>query len=145
MIKLILPVFMLLVTGFPALSAEVSIDMLNKLGKERNIYSEKIVYVDVGDTVTWKSKSKGHNVEFIRKNGVPKGVKKFKSRISKDASYKFTVPGIYAYWCSPHKTLGMIGFVVVGNDKSNLSDTKKVKFAGKSKKLAKKLIAELAK
>ena len=78
MIKLILPVFMLLVTGFPALSAEVSIDMLNKLGKERNIYSEKIVYVDVGDTVTWKSKSKGHNVEFIRKNGVPKGVKKFK-------------------------------------------------------------------
>ena len=145
MIKLILPVFMLLVTGFPALSAEVSIDMLNKLGKERNIYSEKIVYVDVGDTVTWKSKSKGHNVEFIRKNGVPKGVKKFKSRISKDASYKFTVPGIYAYWCSPHKTLGMIGFVVVGNDKSNLSEIKKVKFAGKSKKVAKQLIKELEK
>ena len=143
--KLILPVFLFLVTGFPALCAEVSIDMLNKLGKERNIYSEKIVYVDVGDTVTWKSKSKGHNVEFIRKNGVPKGVKKFKSRISKDASYKFTVPGIYAYWCSPHKTLGMIGFVVVGNDKSNLSDIKKVKFAGKSKKVAKQLIKELDK
>ena len=145
MIKLILPVFLFLVTGFPALSADVSMDMLNKQGKERNIYSEKIVYVDVGDTVRWKSKSKGHNVEFIRKNGVPEGVKKFKSRISKDASYKFTVPGISAYWCSPHKTLGMIGFVVVGNDKSNLSDIKKVNFAGKSKKLAKKLIEELAK
>ena len=143
MIKLVLPVFMLLVTGFPALSAEVSIDMLNKLGKERNIYSEKIVYVDVGDTVTWKSKSKGHNVEFIRKNGVPKGIKKFKSRISKDASYKFTVPGIYAYWCSPHKTLGMIGFVVVGNDKSNLEAIKKIKFYGKSKKIAEALISSL--
>ena len=145
MTKFILTLSLFLVVGFPALSAEVSIDMLNKKGKERNIYSEKIVYVDVGDTVTWKSKSKGHNVEFIRKNGVPKGVKKFKSRISKDASYKFTVPGIYAYWCSPHKTLGMIGFVVVGNDKSNLSDIKKVKFAGKSKKVAKQLIKELDK
>ena len=143
MIKLILPVFLFLVTGFPALSAEVSIDMLNKQGKERNIYSEKIVYVDVGDTVTWKSKSKGHNVEFIRKNGVPKGIKKFKSRISKDASYKFTVPGIYAYWCSPHKTLGMIGFVVVGNDKSNLEAIKKIKFYGASKKIAQNLINSL--
>ena len=113
--------------------------------KEKSvIFIQKIVYVDVGDTVTWKSKE-GHNVEFIRKNGVPKGVKKFKSRISKDASYKFTVPGIYAYWCSPHKTLGMIGFVVVGNDKSNLSEIKKVKFAGKSKKVAKQLIKELEK
>ncbi len=145
MIKFILTLSLFLVVGFPALSADVSIDMLNKKGKERNIYSEKIVYVEVGDTVTWKSKSKGHNIEFIRKNGVPKGVKKFKSRISKDASYKFSIPGIYAYWCSPHKTLGMVGFVVVGNDKSNLADIKKVKFAGKSKKVAKMLIGELAK
>ena len=61
------------------------------------------------------------------------------------STYKFTVPGIYAYWCSPHKTLGMIGFVVVGNDKSNLSEIKKVKFAGKSKKVAKQLIKELEK
>ena len=39
----------------------------------------------------------------------------------------------------------MIGFVVVGNDKSNLSEIKKVKFAGKSKKVAKQLIKELEK
>ena len=40
--------------------------------------------------------------------------------ISKDAKYTFKVPGIYAYWCTPHKAMGMIGFVVVGKDKSNL-------------------------
>ena len=49
-----------------------------------------------------------------------KGVKKFRSSISKDAQYKFEIPGIYAYWCTPHKGMGMIGFVVVGNNKSNL-------------------------
>ena len=42
--------------------------MLNKKGKERMLFSEKIARVNVGDTVFWKAKSKGHNVEFIMKN-----------------------------------------------------------------------------
>ena len=91
----------------------------------------------------WKSIDAGHNVEFISKNGVPDGVDKFKSKVSKDAEYTFSVPGIYAYWCVPHKTMGMIGFVIVDNDLSNLDAIKKVKFKGKSKKIAKKLIAEI--
>ncbi|MBH73217.1 MAG: pseudoazurin [Rhodospirillaceae bacterium] len=124
-------------------AAEINIDMLNKQGRDRNVYSNQIAYVSAGDTVFWKSKSKGHNVEFILKNGVPDGVKKFKSKLSKDAKYTFKTPGIYAYWCTPHKAMGMIGFVVVGKDKSNLAKIKKVKFVGKSKKLAKKLIAQL--
>ena len=55
----------------------------------------------------------------------------------------FTIPGIYAYWCVPHKTMGMIGFVIVDNDLSNLDSIKKVKFIGKSKKIAAALIAEI--
>jgi hypothetical protein len=47
---------------------------------------------------------------------------------------KFTIPGIYAYWCTPHKNMGMIGFVVVGDDKSNLEEIKKLRFSAKSKK-----------
>jgi hypothetical protein len=37
----------------------------------------------------------------------------------------------------------MIGFVIVGEDLSNLDVIKKVKFIGKSKKIAKILIAEI--
>ena len=37
----------------------------------------------------------------------------------------------------------MIGFVIVGEDLSNLDAIKKVKFIGKSKKIAKTLIAEI--
>ena len=97
-------------------AADETIEMLNKLAKESMVYSKKIVRIDVGDTVFWKSTDPGHNVEFI-KDGVPSGVEKFKTKFSKDAEYTFTVPGIYAYWCTPHKSMGMIGFVVVGNDK----------------------------
>ena len=123
-------------------AADVTVEMLNKLGKESMVYSEKVVRVDVGDTVFWKSTNPGHNVEFI-KGGVPQGVDKFKTKFSKDAQYTFKIPGIYAYWCTPHKSMGMIGFVVVGNDKSNLEDIKKIKFQGKSKKIAVELINSL--
>tara|TARA_B100001029_G_C15052329_1_gene451720 strand:- start:342 stop:776 length:435 start_codon:yes stop_codon:yes gene_type:complete len=123
-------------------AADVTIEMLNKLGKESMVYSEKVVKIEVGDTVFWKATTKGHNVEFI-KGGVPEGVEKFRSKFNKDTQYTFNVPGIYAYWCTPHKSMGMIGFVVVGNDKSNLEEIKKIKFVGKSKKIATELINSL--
>ena len=126
----------------PSFSADQTIEMLNKLGKEHMVYSKKIVNIEVGDTVFWKATTKGHNVEFI-KGGTPEGVEKFKSKINKDTEYKFQIPGIYAYWCTPHKGMGMIGFVVVGNDKSNLEAIKKLKYQGKSKKIAEELISSL--
>ncbi len=125
-----------------SMAANVEIEMLNKQGKESMVYSQKIVRVNVGESILWKASSKGHNVEFI-KGGVPEGVEKFKSKFNKDVEYKFDIPGIYAYWCTPHKTMGMIGFVVVGDDKSNLEDIKKLRFSGKSKKLAKELFNSL--
>ena len=125
------------------LADDVTIEMLNKLDKRSMVFSAEIVRINPGDTVFWKSTDPGHNVEFISKGGVPEGVEKFKSKINKDAEYTFTIPGIYAYWCVPHKTMGMIGFIIVGEDLSNLDSIKKVKFIGKSKKVAASLIAEI--
>ena len=123
-------------------AADVTVEMLNKQGKESMVFSEKVVRVNVGDTVFWKATTKGHNVEFI-KGGVPEGVEKFKSKFNKDVEYKFEVPGVYAYWCTPHKSMGMIGFVIVGNDKSNLDAIKIIKYMGKSKKIAPEIINSL--
>jgi pseudoazurin len=125
-----------------AFAADVTVEMLNKLDNEIMVFSKKIVRIDVGDTVFWKATNKGHNVEFI-KTGVPEGVDKFKSKLNVDTEYKFTIPGIYAYWCTPHKGMGMIGFVVVGGDKHNLEQIKNTKFFGKSKKIASSLIEQL--
>ena len=123
-----------------AIAENYTVEMLNKLGKERMVYSEKVLSIKVNDEITWKSVDKGHNVEFI---GMPKGASKYKSKISKDAKYTFTQPGIYLYQCTPHKAMGMIGLVVVGEDKNNLDKIKKVKVYGKSKKLLKKLLKSL--
>ena len=122
---------------------DTTVEMLNKLDKRTMVFNQEIVRIDPGDTVFWKATNPGHNVQFISKKGVPAGVAKFKSKVGKDTEFTFTVPGIYAYWCVPHKTLGMIGFIIVGNDLSNLDSIKKVKFIGKSKKIAKGLIAEI--
>ena len=139
--KITLFLFILFISQ-PSFGANQNIEMLNKLGKEHMVYSKKIVNIEIGDTIFWKATTPGHNVEFI-KGGTPEGVKKFRSSISKDAQYKFEIPGIYAYWCTPHKGMGMIGFVVVGNNKSNLEAVKKIKYLGKSKKIAEELISSL--
>ena len=119
---------------------ELEIQMLNKLGKEKMVYSVKVAKIEVNDQIIWKSVSKGHNVEFI---SMPKGVKKFKSKINKDVKYSFSIPGIYLYQCTPHKAMGMIGIVIVGGDKHNLKKIKKAKLYGKSKKVFKKLLKDI--
>jgi len=140
--KKLTTLFFVLFISQSAFAADQTVEMLNKLGKEHMIYSKKIVNIEVGDTIFWKATTPGHNVEFI-KSGTPEGVEKFRSSVSKDAQYKFEIPGIYAYWCTPHKGMGMIGFVVVCNNKSNLEAIKKLKYMGKSKKIAEELISSL--
>ena len=141
--RLIFLVLLSLWSGL-AVAADTTIEMLNKLDNEYMVFSKKIVYIDSGDTVFWKATDKGHNVEFV-KGAVPAGVEAFKSKPNQDTEYKFNIPGIYAYWCTPHKTMGMIGFVIVGNDLSNFNEVAKAKFLGKSKKIAKTILEQINK
>ena len=140
--RLILLLLLSLWSGL-AVAADTTIEMLNKLDNEYMVFSKKIVYIDSGDTVFWKATDKGHNVEFV-KGAVPAGVEAFKSKPNQDTEYKFNIPGIYAYWCTPHKTMGMIGFVIVGNDLSNFNEVAKAKFLGKSKKIAKTILKKIS-
>tara|TARA_B100000579_G_scaffold279696_1_gene231497 strand:- start:382 stop:816 length:435 start_codon:yes stop_codon:yes gene_type:complete len=141
-IKNVIILLTILFSSTISFAEDLTVEMLNKLGKESMVYSKKILRIKVGDTVLWKATDKGHNVEFI-KGGVPEGVEKFRSKFNVDVEYKFTIPGIYAYWCTPHKNMGMIGYVVVGEDKSNLEEIKKIRYSAKSKKIAPDLISQL--
>ena len=141
--RIFIIIFIGLIVSNSIFAEDVTVEMLNKLEKENMVFSTKIVKIDIDDTVFWKATDKGHNVEFIMKGGVPVGVDKFKSKVGKDTEYTFLIPGIYAYWCTPHKSMGMIGFVIVGNDLSNLDNIKSIKYLGKSKKIAPDLIAQL--
>ena len=132
----------LLILSNVAYAKTIEVEMLNKDSTGRKmIYSQEILHVESGDTVTWVPTSKGHNVEIV---AAPKGfaIPK-KSKNGKEVSTTFEVPGIYYYWCTPHKGMGMIGLVVVDGDTSNKDDIAKAKALGKSKKKLKKLLGEL--
>ena len=128
-----LMIILALLFSASAVASDMSIDM------QKKSYSVEVAKIDVGDTITWLPKSKGHNVEIVAS---PNELK-FKSKNNKETSLTFDTPGIYYYWCTPHKSMGMIGLVVVGGDTSNKDDIAKAKALGKSKKKLQALLASL--
>ena len=123
-------------------AADVKVEMLNKRSDGQiMVYSEDISRINVGDTITWLPTTKGHNVEFLAgPDGweIPK-----RSKMNQEYSYKFEIPGIYFYQCTPHRGVGMIALVVVGGDTSNKDVIANVKVLGKAKKKLPLLLGEL--
>ena len=122
--------------------------LLSKIGVSKELqvemlemsYSPEILYSEVGDKIIWP-KSKGHNVEFI---AGPTGFSPPKrSKMNKQFDMVLDIPGIYYYWCTPHKGTGMIGLIVVGKDISNKDEISDAKAVGKSKKKLAGLIEKL--
>ena len=137
--NLLTTVSLVLALAAPALAEDMTIDMLNKREDgAKMVYSEDIARIDVGDTITWVPTQKGHNVEFIAgPDGwdAPK-----KSKLGKEYAYTFDTPGVYLYRCTPHKSMGMIALVVVGDGDNDVSGAK---VRGKSKKKLKALLGDL--
>ena len=139
MIRLFTILFVMLSTSVYA--EDMTIEMLNKRDDgAKMVYSEDIARVDVGDTITWVPTSKGHNVQFVT---VPEGVEKIKSKNNKEVSFTFEKEGVYLYVCTPHKGMGMIALVVVGDSLENLDSVKKTKMMGKSKRKLKEITKNL--
>ena len=129
-----------LLMSTPAFATDMTIEMLNKDAEgNRQVFSEEVARIDVGDTITWVPTNKGHNIEMVAS---PNNME-LRSKNNKEVQITFEEPGIYYYWCTPHKGMGMIGLVVVGGDTSNKDQVAKAKSMGKSKKKLKKLLAEL--
>ena len=103
------------------------------------VFSEEIVRIGIGDTVPWVHTDKGHNVRMVSS---PNDMK-FRSKKNKEVSLTFEQGGIYYYWCTPHKEMGMIGLILVEGEKSNFDKVAKAKALGKSKKKLKQLLNEL--
>ena len=135
-------VFAVIFLATLAYAKTVELEMLNKDAAGRKmVYSEDLVHIESGDIIKWVPTSKGHNVEIV---AAPEGFEiPKKSKNGKEVSIEFTVPGIYYYWCTPHKGMGMIGLIVVDGDTSNKDAIANAKAMGKSKKKLKKLLDEL--
>jgi pseudoazurin len=141
--KLLTTLGLLAAMATPALAEDTTVEMLNKRDDgAKMVYSEDITRIEVGDTVTWVPTSKGHNVEFIAGPDGWKAPKK--SKLNKEVAITFDTPGVYLYQCSPHKSMGMIAIIVVGEpDPKVVKDRlKDAKVKGKSKKKLKALLKE---
>jgi pseudoazurin len=142
--KLLTTVSIVLAMATPALAEDMTIDMLNKRDDgAKMVYSEDNARIEVGDTITWAPTSKGHNVEFIA--GPDGWDAPRKSKLSKEVAITFDTPGVYLYQCTPHKSMGMIAIVIVGEaDPKVVKDRlKDAKVKGKSKKKLKELLADI--
>jgi len=136
---------LLMAMATSAFAESATVEMWNKDPEDKKrkmVFSEEIVVVEAGESVTWLATDKGHNVQMIAgPDGydLPK-----KSKLSKDVTLTFDQPGVYVYVCTPHASMGMIGIVVVGELTQEAIDAvRDAKVKGKSKKKFKALLAEL--
>ncbi|MDS0296614.1 plastocyanin/azurin family copper-binding protein [Halogeometricum luteum] len=83
------------------------------------------LFVETGDTVSFKIRSGNHSATAYQKgNGpasvtrIPDGAQAFDSGTLSERGatfqHTFETTGTFDYYCIPHKTLGMVGRIVVG-------------------------------
>ena len=137
---------LLMAMATSAFAEDATVEMWNKdpdNKKRKMVFSEEIVVVEPGESVTWLATDKGHNVQMIDGpdgHDLPK-----KSKLSKDVTLTFDQEGVYVYVCTPHASMGMMGIVVVGELTQEAVDAiRDVKVKGKSKKKFKELLANLS-
>jgi pseudoazurin len=126
----------------PAVAADFTVDMVNKDGEGRTMQFEPaFLKVAPGDTIHFVAKDKGHDSESL-KDAIPEGAEGWKGKISQDVSVTLTEPGLYAYRCTPHFALGMVGLIQVGDDTSNLAAIQDLKLPAKARSRMDELLTE---
>ena len=115
----------LLLVQFELSGANHVVKMLNQGPGGVMIFEPAVLKVAVGDSVTFESTDAAHNSAslpgMIPANAVP-----WNGQLSRDITVTLTEPGVYAYQCTPHSMMAMVGVIQVGDDSSNL-DTVKTK------------------
>jgi pseudoazurin len=115
--------------------------MLNKgPDGQRNWFEPALIRVEPGDTITFKAVDKGHNSASIE---VPEGAEEWKGKINQDVQVTVQQEGLYAYKCTPHFGLGMVGLIVVGDPSVNLEVVEKQKYPGKAKSVMADLLEQV--
>lgn len=113
------------------------VQMLNKNPddkSQRMIFLPDLVRAKPGDIVRFISVDKGHNSKSD-KDMIPEGAEPWDGKLSKDIEVTLTKEGAYGYYCTPHRTMGMVGLILVGDVSGNYEQAKAVKHRGKSKKV----------
>ncbi|MEQ8369848.1 MAG: pseudoazurin [Alphaproteobacteria bacterium] len=115
-----------------ALAADHRIEMRNIGADNRQfVFSPDLLFIQPGDQVRFVPVDQGHN--SISVDGmVPPGGETWRGAIGQPVSATLTSEGVYGYRCVPHSAAGMVGLVVVGDARVNLSAARAVTHRGRA-------------
>ncbi|MEM6738560.1 MAG: pseudoazurin [Pseudomonadota bacterium] len=100
----------------------------------------EVVRAQPGDTIRFLSVDNNHNTEAF-KNMLPEGADHWRSKLGEDFELTVDVDGAYGYFCTPHKTWGMVGLLLVGDVSVNYDALKSVRQRGKARARFEELFA----
>lgn len=81
-----------------------------------NVFDPIGLYIQPGDTVRWTSQGGVHNAVSYE-GRIPEDAESFEYDLVEEGEsieHTFETEGTYDYYCNPHRTLGMVGRIVVG-------------------------------
>lgn len=112
----------------------IEVQMLNKDPDtgERFAFKPDLVQANPGDTIKFIPTDPGHN-SASTEGMIPEGAESWKGKIGEEISVTLDKEGTYAYHCTPHRTLGMVGLILVGDPSSNFQAVKDERKRGKAK------------
>lgn len=80
---------------------------------ETMVFSPRILRIASGDSVTFEPSQGAHSCHSTP-GMIPEGAQGWRGQIGKAVSVTLTTPGYYGYHCLPHRSMGMVGLVIVG-------------------------------
>tara|TARA_Y100000768_G_scaffold341413_1_gene285864 strand:+ start:40 stop:501 length:462 start_codon:yes stop_codon:yes gene_type:complete len=121
--KKYLLIFPLLMMQLNLQSANHVVKMLNQGSGGVMVFEPAVLKIAVGDSVTFESTDAAHNSASLP-GMIPENAVSWNGELSRDITVTLTQPGVYAYQCTPHSMMAMVGVIQVGNDSSNLATVK---------------------
>jgi plastocyanin len=103
-------------TAAPVQQQTVTVDML----EGPNRFEPRDITIAPGTTVTWVDVSGTHTTTSA--TGIwDSGERRLE--VGESYSFTFQQPGVYDYYCRPHRNAGMVGRVIVSTAGKGMSDT----------------------
>ena len=116
-------IFPLLMMQLDLQSANHVVKMLNQGSGGVMVFEPAVLKIAVGDSVTFESTDAAHNSASLP-GMIPENAVSWNGELSRDITVTLTQPGVYAYQCTPHSMMAMVGVIQVGDDNSNLATVK---------------------
>ena len=106
-----------------AQAANFEVKMLNSGSEGFMVFEPAVLSVEVGDTVTFVATDMAHNSASMP-GMIPDGAAAWTGELNQDVTVTFETPGVYAYQCTPHAMMAMVGVINVGEGAENLAAVK---------------------